>query len=114
VEDLPGLQLWEIVSGLNRRLNDMSAELNNVESRLTQEQAKSVAAAISVTKLTQDVRKALADASFARGLATGHSAKVVDLELKIQSLEVRLVVAESDSSDAKALGWDLARRVLHC
>jgi hypothetical protein len=103
VEDLPGLQLWEIVSGLNRRLNDMSAELNNVELRLTQEQAKSVAAAISVTKLTQDVSKALADASFARGLATGHSAKVVDLELKIQSLEVRLVVAKSDLPDAKAL-----------
>jgi hypothetical protein len=52
VEDLPGLQLWEIVSGLNRRLNDMSAELSNVESRLTQEQAKSVATAISVTELT--------------------------------------------------------------
>jgi hypothetical protein len=36
-------------------------------------------------------------------LATGHSAKVADLELKVQSLEVRLVVAESDSLDAKAL-----------
>jgi hypothetical protein len=50
--DLPGLQLWEIVSGLNRRLDEMSTELSNVESRLTQEQSKNQAAAISVTELT--------------------------------------------------------------
>lgn len=45
----------------------------------------------------------MADASFARGVVTGHSAKLAELGLKVQTLEGKLVVAESDASDAKAL-----------
>jgi hypothetical protein len=37
-DDLPGLQIWEIVSGLNRRMDDMSGKLAITEERLRQEQ----------------------------------------------------------------------------
>jgi hypothetical protein len=99
-EDLPGLQLWEIVSGLNRRLEDMTTTLDNVETRLTQEQQRSEAALSSVTSLAN---RAVADASLARGLATGHSVKIAELERQVEYLQGKLVVAEGDTSDAKAL-----------
>jgi hypothetical protein len=56
-----------------------------------------------VTELTREANKAVADASFARGVVTGHSAKLAELGLKVQTLEGKLVVAESDASDAKSL-----------
>jgi hypothetical protein len=59
-EDLPGLQLWEIVTGLNRRLEDMTTALGNVESRLAQEKMKTEVALSSVTSLAN---QAIADAS---------------------------------------------------
>ena len=53
----------------------------------------------------------MADASFARGVVTGHSAKLAELGLKVQTLEGKLVVAESDASGAKALALLVQEKV---
>jgi hypothetical protein len=99
-EDLPGLQLWEIATGFNRKLDKMTAAVSNVEHMLSQEREKNRVAVNRATGLTN---QAVADASFARRLATGHGVKISELEFKVKTLEGKLELAQAESSDAKAL-----------
>jgi hypothetical protein len=102
-DDLPGLQIWEIVNGLNRRMDDMSGKLAVTDELLKQEQERNRVGAITLAKLSNELGQATAAANLARGLATGHSSKLSEMNLKIRELETKLVATESDAADARAL-----------
>jgi hypothetical protein len=95
-DELPGLQLWEIIGNFSRRLDSMVGEVNRLEARLVQESTTSRALGVELSKSSVMASEAMAEASRMESV-------VVKLEGKVGMLEARLVTVKTDAANTQAL-----------
>ena len=96
VDELPGLQIWDIVAGLSRQLDDMALDLGVMESRYFAEVVAPVKSEAMVAKLSVDVIKATR-------LIGAQGVTVTELTSSVQGLGATVGLAQLEVGVAKDL-----------